>query len=127
VTLSPLQRIERKTLERATIVGIVMQVAMVVVGYFLPWVRLHVFMFGGMMIAAISGYLYGMDSGKGWGASSLGGAISGGTCGIIGIAVAIVLSEAQMIVLVVGTLICILTGTVGGLFGQMSANMRKLL
>jgi hypothetical protein len=27
----------------------------------------------------------------------------------------------------VGTLICILTGTVGGVFGQMAANMKKLL
>ncbi len=100
---------------------------MVVIGRFVPWVEMHVFMFGGMMIAAIAGYLYGMDSGKGYPASLLGGAIGGGTCGIIGIAVAIMLREAAMIVLVVGTLICILTGTVGGVFGQMAANMKKLL
>jgi hypothetical protein len=114
-------------LERATLVGIVMQIAMVVTCYFLPWARLHVFMFGGMMIASIAGYLYGMDSGKGWGASALGGAISGGTCGIIGIAAAVMLRQTPMLALVIGTLICILTGTVGGLFGQMAANMKKLL
>ncbi|HEY4125569.1 MAG TPA: hypothetical protein VGM36_13205 [Rhizomicrobium sp.] len=126
-TLSPLQRIDRKILERATLVGIVMEVVLVVAGHYVPWVELHVFQFGGMMIAAIAGYLYGMDSAKGWGASSLGGAISGGTCGIIGIAVAVVLQEMPMIGLIVGTLICILTGTVGGLFGQMAANMKKLI
>ena len=104
-----------------------MEGALVVTSHFVPWVELHVFQFGGMMIAAIAGYLYGMHSAKGWGASSLGGAIGGGTCGIIGIAAAVVLREAPMLALIVGTLICILTGTVGGLFGQMSANMKKLI
>ncbi|HVZ69789.1 MAG TPA: hypothetical protein VG891_10020 [Rhizomicrobium sp.] len=100
---------------------------LVVTGHFSQWVALHVFQFGGMMIAAISGYLYGMHSAKGWNASALAGAISGGTCGIIGIAVAVVLRELPMLALVVGTLICILTGAIGGLFGQMAANMRKLI
>lgn len=125
-TLSPLQRIDRKILERATLVSIVMQIAMVVTGYFVTWVELHALMFGGMMISSIAGYLYGMHNGKGWGSSALGGAIGGGTSGIIGIAVAVVLKEMPTIALAIGTPICILTGTVGGLFGQMSANMRKM-
>ncbi len=125
--LSALQRIDRKILERATLVGIVLEVALVVTSYFVPWVEVHVFQFGGMMIAAIAGYLYGMHSAKGWGASALAGAISGGTCGIIGLAVAVVLKEVPTLALIVGTLICILTGAVGGLFGQMAANMKKLI
>ncbi len=125
--LNPLQRIDRKILERATLVGIVMEVVLVVTGHFVPWVEVHVFQFGGMMIAAIAGYLYGMHSAKGWGASSFAGAISGGTCGIIGIAVAVVLKEMPTIGLIVGTIICILTGAIGGLFGQMAANMKKLI
>ena len=54
--LSALQRIDRKILERATLVGIVLEVALVVTSYFVPWVEVHVFQFGGMMIAAIAGY-----------------------------------------------------------------------
>lgn len=98
-----------------------------VTGHFVPWVELHVFMFGGMMISAIVGYLYGMDSAHGWGPSAFGGAIAGGTCGIIGIALAVVFHQTPMIALLVGTAICLLTGTVGGLFGQMAANMKKLI
>lgn len=104
-----------------------LEVVLVVAGHFSQWVELHVFQFGGMMIAAIAGYLYGMHSAKGWGASAFAGAIAGGTCGIIGIAVAVVLQELPMLALIVGTLICVLTGAVGGLFGQMAANMRKLI
>lgn len=98
-----------------------------VLGHFNRWVELHVFQFGGMMAAAIAGYLYGMHSARGWGNSALAGAIAGGTCGIIGIALAVVLREMPMVALIVGTLVCVLTGTVGGLFGQMSANMRKMI
>ena len=68
-----------------------------------------------------------MHSARGWGASAFAGAIAGGTCGIIGIAVAVVLQELPMLALIVGTLICVLTGAVGGLFGQMAANMRKMI
>jgi len=100
---------------------------LVVSGHFSHWVEIHAFQFGGMMIAAIAGYLYGMHSARGWGASAFAGAIAGGTCGIIGIAVAVVLQELPMLALIVGTLICVLTGAVGGLFGQMAANMRKMI
>lgn len=104
-----------------------MQALLVVTGHFVPWVELHVFMFGGMMISAIVGYLYGMDSARGWGPSAFGGALAGGTCEIIGIALAVVFHQTPMIALLVGTAICLLTGTVGGLFGQMAANMKKLI
>lgn len=104
-----------------------MQVFMVVLGYFVPWIESHVFVFGGMMIAAIAGYLYGMDSGCGWAASALGGAMAGGTSGIIGVAAAVLLRQTQMETFLLGTPVSILTGTVGGLFGQMAANLRKMV
>ena len=41
--------IEPKILQRALIVGTVLQIAMIVLGHFSEFVRVHVFMFGGMM------------------------------------------------------------------------------
>jgi hypothetical protein len=124
--LNPVRFINRKTLERATIVGVVLQIAMVIAGHFIPWVAEHVFMFGGMMISATAGYLYAMDSGPGFGIAALGGAIAGGTCALIGIALSVIMRDVPEIVLVFGTVISTVTGAIGGLFGQMAANMRRM-
>ena len=97
---------------------------MVVLGHFLPWIALHVFMFGGMMISATVGYLYGQDVGKGYARCALAGAIAGGVCALLGIAVSVMLGDTQPGILVLGTAISTLTGAVGGLFGQMSASIR---
>jgi hypothetical protein len=118
--------LERKNLERATIVGIVLQAMLAVAGHFSPWVRTNAFLFGGMMISAVAGYLYALDVAKGYGPGALGGTLAGGTCAIIGIAVSVILRDLPMVALAIGTLICTLTGAVGGIFGQMAANLRKL-
>jgi hypothetical protein len=109
---------------RAIFVGTVIQVAMVVIGHFVPWVALHVFMFGGMMISATVGYLYAQEVAKGYGRGALGGAIAGGVCALLGIAVSVVLGDTQPNILALGTAISTLTGAVGGVFGQMSAGIR---
>ncbi len=116
--------IDRNALLRATFVGTVIQVAMVVIGRFVPWVALHVFMFGGMMISATVGYLYAQDVAKGYGRGALGGAIAGGVCALLGIAVSVILGDTQPNILALGTAISTLTGAVGGVFGQMSAGIR---
>lgn len=118
--------LERQSLERAALVGIVLQVAMVVLGHFVPWIRINVFMFGGMMISAVTGYLYALDVARGYGPSALCGTITGATCATIGIAAGVILRDLPVIALLVGTSICALTGAVGGIFGQMAANLRKL-
>jgi hypothetical protein len=99
---------------------------MVVLGHFLPWIALHVFVFGGMTISAIVGYLYAHDAAKGYGRAALGGAIVGGVCALLGIAVSVMLDDTQPFVLVLGTAISVLTGAVGGVFGQMAAGIRTL-
>ena len=116
--------IDLRILLRAFIVGTVMQVVMVVTGHFVPWVVFHVFEFGAMMIAATSGYLYAMDSGKGYFPGATAGAITGGGCALIGISLSVVLGETARPVIPFGTAVCVLTGAVGGLFGQMAHNWR---
>jgi hypothetical protein len=116
--------IDARILQRATIVGTVLQVAMAVAGHFLPWVRDHLFLFGGMMISAIAGYLYAADFGDGYVRGMIGGAIAGGVCALIGIALSVLLGDAPVFVLALGTAISVLTGTVGGFWGQVAARMK---
>ena len=115
--------IDPKILQRALIVGTMLQIAMIVLGHFIPWVRDNVFMFGGMMISATSGYLYAMDFAAGYQRGALGGAITGGACALIGIAASVLLGDTPAFVLALGTGISILTGAVGGLFGQLAARL----
>jgi hypothetical protein len=115
-----------KLLQRAAVTGITLQVTMVVIGHYVPWVRLNAYAFGAMMIAGLAGLFYARDFAKGYARGALGGAIVGGTSGLIGISAANVLGDVALIVLPFGTAITILTGAIGGLFGQMAANIRKL-
>ena len=50
---------DTKALANATIAGTVLQLVMVVSGHFVPFIALHVFMWGGMGISALAGFLYG--------------------------------------------------------------------
>ena len=116
--------IDLRILVRALVVGTVLQVIMVVLAHFVPWVMIHVFEFGGMMISATAGYLYAMDSGKGYFPGATAGAIVGGGCALVGTAVSASLGDIATRVIPFGTAVCVLTGAVGGLFGQMAANWR---
>ena len=116
--------IDARILQRALIVGTILQVAMAVLGHFIPWIRVHAFMFGGMMISATAGYLYALDLAAGYQRGALGGGIVGGACALIGIAVSVLLADTQTFVLAFGTGISIITGAVGGVFGNLAARMR---
>ena len=110
----------------ATMVGIVLQVAMYVLGHFSHWVVVHVFDFGGMMISATAAYVYAMVTGKGWFSSATAGAIAGGICGFVGIALSAALGDSHTGYIATATTIAVFVGAVGGLFGQMAANLRAL-
>ncbi len=115
--------IDAKILQRAMIVGSGLQVVMFVLGHFIPWVAIHAFMFGGMMISATAGYLYAMDLAAGYQRGALGGAIVGGVSALIGIAVSILIGDTPAYMIAFGTGISILTGAVGGVFGQLAARL----
>jgi hypothetical protein len=115
-----------KLIQRATITGIILQIVMVVIGHYVPWVRDNAYEFGVMMISGLAGLLYARDFAKGYAKGALGGAMAGGTCGIIAICAANILGDVPLIALPVGGAITILVGAIGGLFGQMAANIRKL-
>jgi hypothetical protein len=114
-------------LQRATTVGTVLQITMVVLGHYIPWIRDNFFMFGGMLISGVAGLLYARDAALGYARGALGGAIAGGVCALIGIAVSVLLKDTPPFVLGLGTSISVLTGGVGGLWGQLGARMRARL
>ena len=118
--------IDARILLRAAIVGAVLQLALALAGHFIPWVAVHLFMFGRMMASATAGYYYGMVLGRGYTVGALGGAIAGGLCAAPVIEISVLLRDAEPAMLALGTGVCILTGAVGGAFGHMAAIMRKL-
>src|SRR5665213_1787664 len=119
--------IDAKVLQRSTIVGTVLQLAMVAIGHFVPWVRDNVFMFGGMLISGVAGLLYARDAAAGWARGALGGAIAGGLCALIGIGLSVLLGDTPNFVLGLGTAISVVTGAVGGLWGELGARMQAKL
>jgi hypothetical protein len=108
-----------KALQTATIIGTVLQLAMIVAGHFSPWIAMNLFMFGGMGISALAGLLYGRSAAAGYAGAMLGGAIAGGVCAIIGIAASVALGDTPAIILVFGTIGSAVSGVIGGTVGQL--------
>jgi len=109
--------LDTKSLWTATAIGTVLQLAMVIAGHYDTFVADKVFMFGGMGISAFAGLLCGRGAG-GYGGAALVGAISGGVCALIGIAVSVILGDTLAMILAFGTLSSAVTGTIGGLVGR---------
>jgi len=120
--------IEPRILQRATIVGTVLQIAWMLLGHFFPGMRgfHNVYLFGGMMISAIAGYIYAMAYGAGFKQGALGGAIAGGVCGLIGIAASVLIGDTPFLDIALGTAVTVLTGAVGGLWGEVAARMTRM-
>lgn len=116
--------IDNLALRRAIMVGTLLQIVSVVIAHFSVWIETHALLFGGMMISATMGYLYAMDVAKGYAKGAYGGAIAGGICAFIGIAVSVLLGDMTAKMLVVRGLISVLTGAVGGVYGQLAADWR---
>lgn len=118
--------VSARILLRATFVGLILQFALAGIGHFFPWVAVHLFVFGRMMISATAGYLYAMDFGRGFAVGALGGALAGGLCVVPAVALSALFGDTNASMVAIGTGISILTGGVGGIFGQIAANLRKL-
>jgi general stress protein CsbA len=118
--------IDLKIFQRTLIVGIVLQLALAAASHYVAYIARYYFLFGGMMISATAGYLYGMGSGKGYFSGATGGAVVGGLCALIGVGASVLMHDAARTAIPLFTAICVLTGAVGGLFGQMAAKLRSM-
>ena len=117
--------IDSRALKRAVLVGALLQVLFVLIAHFSLWIETHALLFGGMMTSATVGYLYAREVAKGYARGAYGGAIAGGLCAFIGIAPSVLLGDMTERMLLVRGLISVLTGAVGGIYGQMAADWRE--
>jgi general stress protein CsbA len=102
----------------ATVVGTVLQLAMVFAGHSNPSIA-KMFAAGGMSISLVAGIVYASQAREGSvGSTALGGLIAGGLCALIGIAVSFALGDVAAIILAIGTLSSVVTGAIGGWLGR---------
>lgn len=102
----------------ATTVGLILQLLMVVAGHYLPPVKAK-FAVGGMLISLIAGALYIRLEQQGWQGALVGGAIAGGVCALLAIAVSVSLKDVPAMILVVGTLGSVVAGLLGGAIAKL--------
>ena len=109
---------DTRKLFTATAAGLAAQVAMVVAGHFIPVIKEHGFAIGGVLISLLAALLYVRLSRSGWTDALIGGAIAGGVCALLGIAVSFALGDVPMSILLLGTLGSAVGGLVGGAIGR---------
>jgi uncharacterized protein YndB with AHSA1/START domain len=101
----------------ASLLGTVLQVAMVVAGHYNKSVA-SVFAIGGMGLSLIAGLLYALWArGNSTSAIVLGGLAAGAICAFIGILVSHLLGDVPRSLLVLGTISSAVTGALGGWLG----------
>lgn len=103
----------------ATTIGLILQLAMVIIGHYVPAIREKGFAIGGMFFSLVAGLVYARMVQAGWGGALGGGAIAGGVCAILGIAVSVALEDVPAQILLLGTAASVVTGLIGGAVGKL--------
>lgn len=84
----------RQTLIKATVIGLVLQLIMVVSGHFITPIK-EGFAIGGMLISLVAGVIYVRTTRGSWGDSLIGGTLAGSICALLGIAVSCALGDVD--------------------------------
>ena len=116
---------DRAALIRATGVGLILQLAMVIAGHFITGIRDPGFAIGGTLFSFVAGLMFARLNRAPWGIAIAGGAIAGGLCGLLGIFVSVLLSDVPPSLMIFGTLGSTIAGAVGGLLGRLMFRMGK--
>jgi len=103
----------RKALIIATDIGLVLQLIMVIAGHYDAAIAAW-FAIGGMLISLVAGVIYVRMARNGWKDSLIGGALAGGICALVGIAVSCALGDVAAMILVFGTIGSAVAGLIGG-------------
>ncbi len=104
-------------LTRATLLGTIAQIAIVVAGHFVPALA-NLFAIGGMGISALAGWAALKGQPASISAAAGRGALAGGISAAIGIAVSVALGDVPTSLLALGTGSSAVTGLIGGLIGR---------
>jgi hypothetical protein len=118
--------IDLNLLKRTLILGVILQLALVACGYFWPWFRPRL-LFSVMLTSGVAGMLYARELARGFKAGMLGGALAGAGTGLAAVLSAAYLDERPDIFLPYGAMVTMLTGTAGGLFGELDARLRAYI
>jgi hypothetical protein len=106
-------------LVKATVAGLVLQLAMVIAGHELPAIK-GLFAVGGMGFSLVAGLIYAaLARGSKWPSALSGGAIAGGVCALLGIAVSFLLKDVPATLLALGTVSSVVTGAIGAAVGKL--------
>ncbi len=103
-----------RAVSQATLVGTVLQVAMVLGGHYSPGIA-RLFAVGGMGFSLVAGVLYGLLVPRGGrGGIVLGGVLAGAACAFLGILLSRALGDVPTSLLLLGTCSSAVTGGLGG-------------
>jgi hypothetical protein len=119
--------VDLKILRRAILVGVLLELGLVAMGHYRPAFRPTFELFGCMLIAGVAGLLYARDLARGYGAGALGGVAVGTVCGLVAVATAGWLGDHPDRYIPYGVMVSALCGGVGGLFGQLDAQLRAII
>ncbi len=106
----------------ASLIGTLLQVAMVVAGHSSPAIA-GLFAVGGMGISLVAGVIYARlakDATKR--SAAIGGGVAGAVCAFIGILVSYLLGDVPASLLALGTLSSAFTGAIGGFLGALGTS-----
>ncbi|HJU89498.1 MAG TPA: hypothetical protein VJ672_08905 [Gemmatimonadaceae bacterium] len=118
--------ISTPALIKSTIIGTLLQLAMVLVGHSSPAVA-NMFAVGGMTISLLAGIAYALMARPATaGGAIVGGLLAGGICALLGIIVSYVLGDVTAMILVMGTASSAITGAFGGWLGKLFAGRKAV-
>lgn len=107
--------VRSKSMVPMTAVGTIVQIAMVVAGHYNEFIKNNVFAIGGMLISLVVAAMWAAKGAASKGNAFGGGAIVGGVCAILGIAVSVILGDTDAAVLGFGTAGSAVAGGIGGI------------
>lgn len=112
--------INPRALVNAAFYGAVLQSAMVLTGHWFELIQSG-FAAGGMGLSLVAGLIYGRTAGSGWFGSLIGGALAGGICAAVGLAISYSLGDIESYVLPFAVGSSTVAGAIGGLLGRTTA------
>lgn len=116
---APVGAASQGALTKATIVGTLLQLAMVIAGHFSQPIRDNGFAILGTGIGGLTGFLFSRWAGRGTrGGSATGGGIAAGVGAFIGTIVSAVLGDVPGQTIGIGTIASLVAGLAGGAIGH---------
>jgi hypothetical protein len=104
----------RSAFTTATVIGTVLQLAMVIAGHWVEFIKVNVFALGGTLISLVAAVIYARLARVGRSRSAVQGALVGGLCALIGIGVSFALGDVTASIFLIGTASSAIAGAIGG-------------